>query len=126
MQFTSACVCRENAGAFTYSFGAGVGRLFSQSLRLVELVRERTAAAGEFGGRVHERLALGLGGGAPLGEFGDLGVGALAPFIPGAAFGGDRKGSEVDHEAREAALYQQIGKLQMELDWLKKKVAQLG
>jgi transposase len=43
----------------------------------------------------------------------------------GAAFGGDRKGSEVDHEAREAALYQQIGKLQMELDWLKKKVAQL-
>lgn len=30
---------------------------------------------------------------------------------------------EVDHEAREAALYQQIGKLQMELDWLKKKAA---
>jgi putative transposase len=43
-----------------------------------------------------------------------------------AAFGSDRKGSEVDHDAREAVLYQQIGKLQMELDWLKKKVAQLG
>jgi transposase-like protein len=43
-----------------------------------------------------------------------------------AAFGGDRKASEVDHEAREAVFYQQIGKLQMELDWLKKKVAQLG
>jgi transposase-like protein len=43
-----------------------------------------------------------------------------------AAFGSDREGSEVDHDAREALLYQQIGKLQMELDWLKKKVAQLG
>jgi transposase-like protein len=42
-----------------------------------------------------------------------------------AAFSGDRKVSEVDHDAREAVLYQQIGKLQMELDWLKKKVAQL-
>jgi putative transposase len=29
----------------------------------------------------------------------------------------------VDHEAREAELYQQIGRLQMELDWLKKKAA---
>jgi putative transposase len=42
-----------------------------------------------------------------------------------AAFSGERKRAEVDHEAREAELYQQIGKLQMELDWLKKKVAQL-
>jgi putative transposase len=31
--------------------------------------------------------------------------------------------AEMDHESREAELYQQIGKLQMELDWLKKKVA---
>ena len=44
----------------------------------------------------------------------------------GAAFGTNRQGPQVDHEAREAPLYQQIGKLQMELDWLKKKVAQLG
>ena len=43
-----------------------------------------------------------------------------------AAFGGERKGSEIDYDAREAVLYQQICKLQMELDWLKKKVAQLG
>lgn len=29
----------------------------------------------------------------------------------------------MDHELREAELFQQIGKLQMELDWLKKKAA---
>jgi len=42
-----------------------------------------------------------------------------------AAFEGERR-QEVDHEAREAALYQQVGKLQMELDWLKKKAAQFA
>jgi len=41
-------------------------------------------------------------------------------------FAAGRPSDSVDHEAREAELYQQIGKLQMELDWLKKKVAQLG
>ncbi len=38
-------------------------------------------------------------------------------------FADGRKRERVDHESREAELYQQIGKLQMELDWLKKKVA---
>jgi transposase len=47
-------------------------------------------------------------------------------LLEGAAeiFADGRKSKrEVDHEAREAELYQQIGRLQMELDWLKKKVA---
>ena len=39
-----------------------------------------------------------------------------------AAFGGERKGSEIDYDAREAVLYQQICKLQMELDWLTTKL----
>lgn len=38
-------------------------------------------------------------------------------------FADGRKREQVDHESREAELYQQIGKLQMELAWLKKKVA---
>jgi putative transposase len=40
-------------------------------------------------------------------------------------FADGRKHETVDHESREAELYQQIGKLQMQLDWLKKKVATL-
>lgn len=40
-------------------------------------------------------------------------------------FADGRKREQVDHEAREAELYQQIGKLQMELDWLKKKVTRV-
>ena len=31
-----------------------------------------------------------------------------------------------DAEARQAELYEQIGRLKMELDWLKKKAASLG
>ena len=31
-----------------------------------------------------------------------------------------------DYEAREAELYEQIGRLQMELDWLKKKATALA
>ena len=31
-----------------------------------------------------------------------------------------------EQEAREAELYEQIGRLKMELEWLKKKVAQFG
>jgi transposase-like protein len=40
-------------------------------------------------------------------------------------FADGRKQESIDHESREAELYQQIGKLQMQLDWLKKKVATL-
>ena len=73
------------------ALGAGVGGLFSERLGGIELVGERAAAAGEFGGRAGERLALGLRAGAPLGELGDLRFGALAALVPGAALGGDRK-----------------------------------
>jgi hypothetical protein len=31
-----------------------------------------------------------------------------------------------DAEARDAELYEQIGRLKMELEWMKKKVAPLG
>lgn len=49
-------------------------------------------------------------------------------LLDGAAeiFADGRQRESVDHESREAELYQQIGKLQMELDWLKKKAATLG
>ena len=50
-------------------------------------------------------------------------------FLDGAvevfAEGHKSRRPDVDHQALEAELYQQIGKLQMELDWLKKKVATL-
>ena len=48
-------------------------------------------------------------------------------LLDGAAevFADGRKRESIDHESREAELYQQIGKLQMELDWLKKKAATL-
>jgi transposase len=34
--------------------------------------------------------------------------------------------SSVEHEALQAQLYEQIGRLKTELDWLKKKAASLG
>ena len=34
--------------------------------------------------------------------------------------------STVEHEALQAQLYEQIGRLQTELDWLKKKAARFG
>jgi transposase len=37
-----------------------------------------------------------------------------------------RKAASTDAEAREAELYEQIGRLKMELEWMKKKVAALG
>jgi transposase len=40
-------------------------------------------------------------------------------------FAEGHKRADVDHHALEAELYQQIGRLQMELDWLKKKAATL-
>ena len=36
------------------------------------------------------------------------------------------KTSSVDHEALQAQLYEQIGRLKTELDWLKKKAASFG
>ncbi len=41
-------------------------------------------------------------------------------------FGGGLKASTSDAEARQAELYEQIGRLKMELEWLKKKVAIFG
>jgi transposase len=36
------------------------------------------------------------------------------------------KASSVEHEALQAQLYEQIGRLKTELDWLKKKAASFG
>ena len=36
------------------------------------------------------------------------------------------KSSGADHEALQAQLYEQIGRLKTELDWLKKKAARFG
>ena len=36
------------------------------------------------------------------------------------------QGDKTAQQAREAELFEQIGRLNMELDWLKKKVAGLG
>jgi transposase len=36
------------------------------------------------------------------------------------------KAAAADHEALQAQLYEQIGRLKMELDWVKKKSALLG
>jgi transposase len=41
-------------------------------------------------------------------------------------FGGGLKASTGDVEARQAELYEQIGRLKMELEWLKKKAASFG
>ena len=41
-------------------------------------------------------------------------------------FAGGAKVPASDHEALQAQLYEQIGRLQMELDWVKKKSAALG
>jgi transposase len=43
-----------------------------------------------------------------------------------AIFANGAKVAAVDAEAREAELYEQIGRLTMELEWMKKKVAALG
>jgi hypothetical protein len=40
-----------------------------------------------------------------------------------AAFSGERTADDGDRDERESELYAQIGKLQVELNWLKKKVA---
>jgi transposase len=41
-------------------------------------------------------------------------------------FGPGAKASGGDAEARQAELYEQIGRLKMELEWLKKKAAAFG
>jgi transposase len=41
-------------------------------------------------------------------------------------FASGNKAPAADHEALQAQLYEQIGRLQMELDWVKKKSAGLG
>ena len=41
-------------------------------------------------------------------------------------FGQGSKAAAQDHEALQAQLYEQIGRLKMELDWVKKKSAGLG
>jgi transposase-like protein len=43
-----------------------------------------------------------------------------------AAFGNGARAEAKDAEAVQAQLYEQIGRLKMELEWLKKKVADLG
>ena len=43
-----------------------------------------------------------------------------------AIFAHGTKATSGDAEAREAELYEQIGRLRMELEWMKKKVAALG
>ena len=50
------------------------------------------------------------------------------PLIAGAAaiFEGPAKAASADAEARQAELFEQIGRLKMELEWLKKKVATFG
>ena len=42
-----------------------------------------------------------------------------------ATFANGSKAASADNEAREAELYEQIGRLKMELEWLKKKVGPL-
>jgi transposase-like protein len=41
-------------------------------------------------------------------------------------FSGGAKAAVIDHEALQAQLYEQIGRLKMELDWVKKKSASLS
>jgi transposase-like protein len=41
-------------------------------------------------------------------------------------FKGPGRAAAADHEALQAQLYEQIGRLQVELDWAKKKSAGLG
>jgi transposase-like protein len=50
------------------------------------------------------------------------------PLVVGAedVFSNGSKAPTTDHEAEKAQLYEQIGRLQMELGWAKKKSAGLG
>jgi transposase len=41
-------------------------------------------------------------------------------------FGGTARAASADAEARQAELFEQIGRLKMELEWMKKKVTPFG
>ena len=43
-----------------------------------------------------------------------------------AVFANGTRADTTDHEARQAELFEQIGRLKMELEWLKKKAAVFG
>ena len=47
-------------------------------------------------------------------------------FRGGSAIGNGARAAAQDAEAEKAELFEQIGRLKMELEWLKKKVAPLG
>ena len=49
----------------------------------------------------------------------------LLEALPG-IFNGKQERQEATHEAEKDRLFQQIGKLQVEVDWLKKKTGHLG
>jgi transposase-like protein len=53
-------------------------------------------------------------------------AGAEVVFANGNGNGVGVKGDAADGEARQAELYEQIGRLKMELEWVKKKAAALG
>jgi transposase len=44
----------------------------------------------------------------------------------GEIFGQSKQKQSADHEQEKEALYSQIGKLKVEIDWLKKKTGHLG
>jgi transposase-like protein len=46
--------------------------------------------------------------------------------VGSAIFSRDRASQQRDHQEREVALYEQIGRLKMELEWLKKKAARFS
>src|SRR5271165_2989617 len=70
--------------------GPGVRRLFPRRLRGVEFVGQRAAAAGEFMRRFAELFALRFVARTPRGDLRNLGLGAFAALVPGAAFGDNR------------------------------------
>jgi len=49
----------------------------------------------------------------------------LLEALPG-VFNGKKERQEEAHEAEKGRLYQHIGQLQVEVDWLKKKTGHLG
>ena len=85
------------------------GASFKASVALAAVKGDRTVAelAGQYG--VHATLVAGWKK--------QLVTGAAAVFAPGQAV------ADPAAEAKPAELYEQLGRLQMELAWLKKKVS---
>ena len=50
----------------------------------------------------------------------------LATLSAEDVFSSPAKAAAIDHEALQAQLFEQIGRLKMELEWMKKKVAPVG